>query len=334
MNILLTGGAGYIGSHLAVRLTEEHHQVVLLDNFSNSHKSISDSLTAILNKSLPLIEGDIRDTALLAKIMRDQSIDTVIHLAGLKAVGESVGNPLDYYANNVQGVISLLQAMKLENVKNLVFSSSATVYGTPQYLPIDEEHPLAPTNPYGRGKLHVEEILKDLSYSDSEWKIICLRYFNPIGAHESGLIGDYPTSMPNNLMPYLAMVANGELPKLKIYGDDYPTSDGTGVRDYIHVMDLAEGHLAAINYMKSCAGWDVFNLGTGLGSSVLEVINSFEKAIGGRIQINKVARRAGDIPQSYTSVEKARSILGWSAKKNMNEMCKSAWKFQKHKNKK
>ena len=329
MNILLTGGTGYIGTHIAVALTEQQHQIVLFDNFCNSHREVLGSLTNILNTPLPFIEGDIRNTKLISKILREWRIDTVIHLAGLKAVGESVKDPIDYYANNVQGSISLLQAMKSESIKRLVFSSSATVYGIPQYLPIDEEHPLDPTSPYGRTKLHIEEILRDLSKSDPEWSIACLRYFNPIGAHESALIGENPQSIPNNLMPYLAKVADGELLELNIYGNDYSTHDGTGIRDYIHVMDLAEGHLAAINYTNEQMGFNVFNLGTGIGHSVLDVIGSFERATGSHIPIKKVGRRDGDVPQSYTRIDKAKKLLHWHAKRDMNNACLSAWKFQK-----
>ena len=246
MNILLTGGTGYIGSHTAVVLSQAGHEVVLLDNFCNSNPSVLERLRKVLSKALPCIEVDVRDTDIVEKVLREYKIDGVIHFAGLKAVGESVEKPIEYYANNVQGTISLLEAMKTVNVKTLVFSSSATVYGDPQYLPIDEDHPTSATSAYGRSKLHIEEMLKDVANSDSEWKIICLRYFNPVGAHESGLIGEYPNGIPNNLTPYIAQVVTGKLPYLNIYGNDYPTIDGTGVRDYIHVMDLAEGHLAAI----------------------------------------------------------------------------------------
>ena len=328
MNILLTGGAGYIGSHVAVTLSSEHHQVVLLDNFSNSQKNVLDALGEILNKPPIFIEGDIRDTKLVSRILRDWKVDAVIHLAGLKAVGGSVENPIEYYDNNVHGTISLLQAMKSENVKTLVFSSSATVYGVPQYLPIDERHPLGAANPYGRTKLHVEYILEDLSKSDPEWSIICLRYFNPIGAHESGLIGEYPLGLPNNLMPYLVMVANKELPILNIYGQDYSTPDGTGIRDYIHVMDLAEGHIAALDYARSHPGWDVFNLGSGSGCSVLELISYFEEASGESVPFKIIPRREGDIAQSYTNVEKAKKILNWCCRRNISDMCLSAWKYQ------
>jgi UDP-glucose 4-epimerase len=330
MNILLTGGAGYIGSHTAVTLTEAGHQVVIFDNFCNSDKSVLDRLERILKKRLPLIDGDVRNTALIAQTLEKFQIDTVIHFAGLKAVGESVDRPIEYYANNVQGTISLLEAMSLVNVKSLVFSSSATVYGDPQYLPIDEEHPTSATNAYGRSKLHIEEMLKDVANSDREWKIICLRYFNPVGAHESGLIGEDPNGIPNNLVPYIAQVAIGNLEKLSVYGGDYPTLDGTGVRDYIHVMDLAEGHLAALNYLSTNPGWIAVNLGAGKGISVLEVLNEYEKASAKSIRYSIEKRRAGDIASCFAKVDKAKKILGWQTKRNVHDMCASGWLWQQY----
>ena len=328
MNILLTGGAGYIGSHTAVVLSEAGHEVVLLDNFCNSNHSVLGRLQKILGKTLPCIEADVRDTTLVIKTLQDYKIDAVIHFAGLKAVGESVEKPIEYYANNVQGTISLLEAMKLTNIKTLVFSSSATVYGDPQYLPIDENHPISATNAYGRSKLHIEEMLKDVANSDSEWKIICLRYFNPVGAHESGLIGEDPNGIPNNLMPYIAQVASGKLPYLNIYGNDYPTTDGTGVRDYIHVVDLAEGHLAALNYLPKAQAWNAINLGIGRGYSVLEMIAAFEKASGVLIAHQMVPRRMGDIASCCSSTEKAKSLLSWVAKRGLQDMCSSVYKWQ------
>jgi UDP-glucose 4-epimerase len=328
VNILLTGGAGYIGSHTAVVLSEAGHEVVLLDNFCNSRRSVLERLRKILDKVLPCVEGDIRDTSLVIKTLQDFKIDVVIHFAGLKAVGESVEKPIEYYANNVQGTISLLEAMKRVDVKTLVFSSSATVYGDPQYLPIDENHPTSTTNAYGRSKLHIEEMLKDVAKSDSTWKSICLRYFNPVGAHESGLIGEDPNGVPNNLMPYIAQVASGRLPHLNIYGNDYLTPDGTGVRDYIHVMDLAEGHLAALNYIKSHTGWTAINLGTGSGLSVLEMIAGYQKVIETRISFNVVERRAGDIASCYAKVDYAKNLLDWTAKRNLLNMCSSSWRWQ------
>jgi UDP-glucose 4-epimerase len=325
MNILLTGGAGYIGSHTAVVLSQADHEVVLLDNFCNSRKSVLERLQMILGKALPCVEGDVRDTALVAKALQDYKIDAVIHFAGLKAVGESVEKPIEYYANNVQGTISLLEAMKSTNVKTLVFSSSATVYGDPQYLPIDENHPTGATNAYGRSKLHIEEMLKDIASSDTEWKIICLRYFNPVGAHDSGLIGEDPNGLPNNLMPYIAQVASGRLSHLNIYGNDYPTKDGTGVRDYIHVMDLAEGHLAALAYIEKHDGWDVFNLGTGSGYSVMEILKAYETSSQRKIKCSFTNRRNGDIASCYGAVEKSLNKLSWRAKRKIEEMTATSW---------
>ena len=325
MNILLTGGAGYIGSHTAVVLSQAGHEVVLLDNFCNSRKSVLERLQKILGKALLCVEGDVRDTALVTKTLQDYKINAAIHFAGLKAVGESVEKPIEYYANNVQGTISLLEAMKSANVKTLVFSSSATVYGDPQYLPIDENHPTSATNAYGRSKLHIEEMLKDVANSDAEWRIICLHYFNPVGAHESGLIGEEPGGLPNNLMPYIAQVASGKLPYVNVYGSDYPTVDGTGVRDYIHVMDLAEGHLAALAYVKRHKGWGAVNLGTGHGTSVLEVIASYELASGNEIAYQIKDRRTGDVASCYTAVDKSLKILKWHSKRNLVQMCSNSW---------
>jgi len=330
VNILLTGGAGYIGSHTAVVLTQAGHEVVLLDNFCNSRKSVLERLQKILGKALPCVEGDVRDTALVTKALQDYKIDAVIHFAGLKAVGESVEKPIEYYANNIQGTISLLEAMKSANIKTLVFSSSATVYGDPQYLPIDENHPTSATNAYGRSKLHIEEMLKDVANSDPSWKIICLRYFNPVGAHESGLIGEDPNGIPNNLMPYIAQVAAGKLSHLNIYGDDYPTADGTGVRDYIHVMDLAEGHIAALAHVQNHEGWDVFNLGTGHGTSVLEMISSYQKASDKEICYQIKGRRTGDIACCHTRVDRSQSVLGWHSKRSLDQMCETSWFWQKN----
>jgi UDP-glucose 4-epimerase len=330
VNILLTGGAGYIGSHTAVVLTEASHKVFLLDNFCNSQKDVLDRLRKILDKALPMIEGDIRDTALITKTLQEFEIDAVIHLAGLKSVGESGDIPIEYYANNVQGTISLLEAMQGANIKTLVFSSSATVYGDPLYLPIDENHPTAATNAYGRSKIHVEEILRDVVKSDSDWRVICLRYFNPVGAHSSGLIGEYPRGIPNNLMPYMAQVAAKKLPRLNVYGADYPTLDGTGIRDYIHVVDLARGHLAALNYLQNQRGWDVINLGTGRGSSVLEMISSYQKASGLEIPYEIIERRVGDIASCYTKVDKSRDLLKWDATHTLDQMCESSWLWQKN----
>lgn len=325
MNVLLTGGTGYIGSHAAVVLSQAGYEVVLLDNFCNSNPSVLDSFEKIVGKALHCVQADVRDTVLVAKTLRECKIDAVIHFAGLKAVGESVKSPIEYYANNVQGTISLLDAMKSTDIKTLVFSSSATVYGDPQYLPIDENHPTGATNPYGRSKLQIEEMLKDVASSDADWKIICLRYFNPVGAHESGLIGEKPNGLPNNLMPYIAQVAIGKLPYLSIYGNDYPTIDGTGVRDYIHVVDLAEGHLAALNYVQRQLGCDFFNLGTGRGYSVLEVVSAYGAVIGKKIPYQVVGRRVGDIASCHAGVEKTQNLLQWNAKRTLEQMCKSSW---------
>lgn len=330
MNILLTGGTGYIASHTAVVLANAGYKVVLLDNFCNSHESVLERLKQIIHQDLSFIAGDVRDTALITRVLQDYKIDAVIHFAGLKAVGESVENPIEYYANNVQGTISLLEAMKCANVKTLVFSSSATVYGDPQYLPIDEDHPTSATNPYGRSKLHIEEMLKDVANSDPEWKIICLRYFNPVGAHESGLIGEDPNGIPNNLFPFIGQVALGLLPSLKIFGNDYATSDGTGVRDYIHIMDLADGHLAAMVYVVKNPGWNAINLGTGQGYSVLQALDAYRMESEKKITSEIVNRRHGDIAECYASPEKAYRLLGWRAKRSLSDMCKSSWHWLRH----
>ena len=328
MNILLTGGAGYIGSHTSVVLSQAGHEVVLLDNFCNSSPSVLERLQKILGKALPCVEVDVRDTEVVEKVLREYRIDAVIHFAGLKAVGESVANPVLYYANNVQGSISLLQAMQKVGVKTLVFSSSATVYGEPQYLPYDENHPTNPMNPYGQSKLQVEEILRDLAIADPEWKIVSLRYFNPVGAHESGLIGEDPNGVPNNLMPYLAKVAAGELPYLNVFGDDYDTRDGTGERDYIHVMDLAEGHNAAIFYLaNSGPGLEVINLGTGESVSVLKLVSIYEEVIGRNIKRVVSEKRPGDLPSYYAQANKARKLLQWSARYSIKDMCETTERF-------
>ena len=328
MNLLLTGGTGYIGSHLATVLTEIGHQVVLFDNFCNSKHDVVKRLEKITGQRTTLVSGDVRDTALLVQTIKSHKIAAVIHLAGLKAVGESVARPIDYYANNVQGAISLLQAMQITDIKTLVFSSSATVYGSPQYLPINEVHPIGATNPYGRSKLHVEEMLADLTRSDPAWHVICLRYFNPVGAHESGLIGEDPNSIPSNLMPCVAQVAAGHLTHLKVFGNDYSTLDGTGVRDYIHVMDLAEGHVAALDFLAMHPGWHAINLGTGQGYSVLQVLQAFEATVGRKLPYQIVARRPGDVAQCFAKVELAEELFGWKAMRNLTEMCSSSWKWQ------
>jgi len=329
MNILLTGGMGYIGSHTAVVLTEAGHKAVLYDNLYNSKSIVLDRLETVTGKRLAFIEGDVRDTPKLEQTLTGHKIDAVIHFAGLKAVGESVEKPIEYYENNVTGTISLLRAMHMASIKNIVFSSSATVYGDPQYLPLDERHPTSATNPYGRSKLQIEEILADLTKSDPEWRIACLRYFNPVGAHESSLIGEDPNGIPNNLMPYIAQVASGKLPHLNIFGDDYNTKDGTGVRDYIHVMDLAEGHKSALDFLNNHKGWHAINLGTGAGYSVLEMVQAFEQASGKSIPYQITSRRDGDIATCYAKVDKSEQQLNWKAERNLGEMCSSTWYFQR-----
>jgi UDP-glucose 4-epimerase len=309
-------------------LSEAGHEVVLFDNLCNSKRSVLDRLETITGKRFPFIEGDVRDRALVEGVLKEQGIDAVIHFAGLKAVGESVEQPIDYYDNNVTGTISLLKAMRAADVKTLVFSSSATVYGDPQYLPLDEAHPTSATNPYGRSKLQIEEMLADVARSDASWRIACLRYFNPVGAHDSGLIGEDPNDIPNNLMPYIAQVASGKLPQLNVFGDDYDTPDGTGVRDYIHVMDLAEGHNAALDFLEQETGWHAINLGTGTGYSVLEMVRAFERASGRAVPYVLAPRRAGDIAACYAKAEKAREQLGWTATRTLEYMCESTWRFQ------
>ncbi len=329
MKVLLTGGMGYIGSHTAVVLLSSRHQVVLYDNLSNSSDRVLEKLTQITVQKPPFVKGDVRDTDLLKDTIVRQKIDAVIHLAGLKAVGESVQKPVDYYANNVEGTISLLQAMQSAQVKTLVFSSSATVYGEPKYLPLDENHPTSATSPYGRSKLHIEEMLSDVTASDPDWRIACLRYFNPVGAHESGLIGENPTGVPNNLMPYIAQVVAQQRTILSVFGGSYPTKDGTGVRDYIHVMDLAEGHAAALNFLSQAPGWHAINLGAGQGYSVLDMVRAFEKASGRFVPYNITANRAGDVAACYADTNKASEQLNWRASRTLDEMCSSAWHFQR-----
>lgn len=335
MNILLTGGTGYIGSHTAVELAnvaQSDSHIVLLDNLCNSeavtvdrvHQVISDTKGAVIT----FVKGDIRDTALLTQVLREHKIEAVIHFAGLKAVGESVSQPIDYYANNVHGTISLLQAMQSCDVRKIVFSSSATVYGEPQWLPLDETHPTSAANPYGRTKLHIEDMLFDLCQSDPEWSAICLRYFNPVGAHSRGLIGEHPKGTPNNLMPFITQVASGQRSHLNVFGNDYPTPDGFGIRDYIHVVDLALGHVATLNLANKQTGWQAINLGTGKGVSVLELVHAFEEANQIKIPYQIVARRAGDVAACYASTQKAQSVLNWQAKLSLKDMCQSAWQFE------
>lgn len=325
MSILLTGGTGYIASHTAVALVEAGEDVVLLDNLSNSTTEVVGYLAQILGRPVPFVQGDVRDSARVRQVLAEHRCTAVAHFAGLKAVGESVEQPLRYFENNVEGTLSLLRAMESVGLSRIVFSSSATVYGEPRYLPLDEAHPVSATNPYGRSKLHVEEILSDLCASNAAWSAVCLRYFNPVGAHPSGHLGEDPKGIPNNLLPYVVRVATGELPVLKVFGDDYPTADGTGVRDYIHVMDLAAGHVAALKFLQREAGWHSINLGTGRGFSVLEIVRAFERASGQRVAHVVAPRRAGDVATCYANPAKAEQALGWRAERGLEEMCASAW---------
>jgi UDP-glucose 4-epimerase len=326
--ILVTGAAGYIGSHTCVELLSAGYSVVALDNLCNSSPESLKRVETITGQLIPFYEADIRDRLALNALLRTHRIDATIHFAGLKAVGESVSNPLSYFENNVGGTVTLLQALGEAGVKNFLFSSSATVYGDPETVPITESAPLSTTNPYGRSKLMVEQILEDLGKSDPSWAIGALRYFNPAGAHPSGLIGEDPRGIPNNLMPFIAQVAVGRREKLSVFGSDYPTPDGTGVRDYIHVVDLAQGHLAALAELFRSGRSFTLNLGTGQGYSVLEMVSAFEKASGRRIPYELVARRPGDIATCYADPTNARRILGWSAKKGLAEMCADHWRWQ------
>ena len=334
--ILVTGGAGYIGSHTCIALHQAGYDIVVYDNLSNSSREAINRVSTLIGQPIEFIEGDIRDTELLRQVFTEHQFFGVIHFAGLKAVGESVAKPLLYYNNNVSGTITLLEAMAEANVKNLVFSSSATVYGDPEVLPIDEKSPRSCTNPYGQSKLTVEHILQDLAATNDGWNLIPLRYFNPVGAHPSGQIGEDPNDIPNNLMPYISQVAVGKLEKLSIFGNDYPTIDGTGVRDFIHVTDLAQGHVAALNYLQKRVGQDKYssigflpiNLGTGKGTSVLELVTAFSKVSGQDIPYQFAARRAGDIASCYASADKAKDLLGWEAKLSITEMCQDTWNWQ------
>lgn len=331
MAILVTGGAGYIGSHTVVELQNAGYEVVVIDNLCNSSEEALKRVEQITGKPVKFYKADVRDREALEKIFENESIDSCINFAGLKAVGESVAKPLEYYENNINGTLVLLDVMRKHNVKNFVFSSSATVYGNPAFVPITEECPKgAITNPYGQTKGMLEQILTDLQKADKEWNIILLRYFNPIGAHESGLIGENPNGIPNNLMPYITQVAVGKLPKLGVFGDDYDTPDGTGVRDYIHVVDLAIGHVKAIEKLKENPGLEVYNLGTGKGYSVLDIVKNFEAASGVKIPYEIKPRRAGDIATCYADATKAKNELGWVAERDLQTMCADSWRFQKN----
>jgi UDP-glucose 4-epimerase len=330
MNILVTGGAGYIGAHTCVELLSAGYNVTVFDNFCNSHPEALRRVEQITGRKLIVVEGDIRSQAALEDALQQQGCEAVIHLAGLKAVGESVNKPLEYYDNNVVGTLRLLAAMKNCGVSTLVFSSSATVYGEPQCLPLIEDHPLSATNPYGRTKLVVEEMLRDFYNAESVLRIAILRYFNPVGAHESGLIGEAPNGVPNNLMPYVAQVAVGFREQLNIWGDDFPTHDGTGVRDYIHVADLAAGHLAALKKLALSPQCVAINLGTGVGYSVLDVVKAFEVSSGRRIPFRIQSRRTGDVAACYANADLAAQYLGWKATRTLASMCADHWRWQRN----
>jgi len=328
MKILVTGGTGYIGSHTCLELLQAGHEVIVIDNLSNSKEESLKRVREITGRSLTFHQIDLLDRKALSDLFENTPIDAVIHFAGLKAVSESTRIPLRYYHNNVTGTLILCEVMIQYNVKDLVFSSSATVYGDPKSVPVREDFPVLPANPYGRTKLMIEDILSDLYRADGAWNIALLRYFNPIGAHASGRIGENPNGIPNNLLPYIAQVAIGRLPELSVYGDDYPTNDGTGVRDYIHVVDLATGHIRALDRLRGHPGLVTYNLGTGQGYSVLEVVAAFEKACGRKIPYKIVKRRPGDIAACYADPDKAKRELGWSADRGLEEMCADIWRWQ------
>ena len=331
MTVLLTGGAGYIGSHTAVELLSAGHDVIIADNYANSSPIVAQRITQITGKPVKCYEADAADPAALERIFQENAIDSVIHFAGLKAVGESVRLPLDYYRNNLDSTLALLAAMEAHGVRQLIFSSSATVYGRHAALPYREDAETGPcTNPYGWTKLFIEQIIRDYAAAHPDFSVVLLRYFNPVGAHESGLMGEDPRDIPNNLMPHIARVAVGTLPYLNVFGNDYPTPDGTGVRDYIHVTDLATGHMAALDYAASHTGVEVFNLGTGTGYSVLDLVHAFSRACGRDIPYRIAPRRSGDIAACYADVTKAKEILGWRAKLDIDDMCHSAWNWQSH----
>lgn len=331
MSILVTGGVGFIGSHTVVELQNAGYDVVVLDNLCNANPKVLDRIEAITGKKVPFYQADIRDREALNEIFEKESIDSVIHFAGLKAVGESVQKPLEYYDNNISGTLVLVDVMRQHGCKNIIFSSSATVYGDPAFVPITEECPKGVcTNPYGWTKSMLEQILSDIQKADNEWNVVLLRYFNPIGAHKSGTIGENPNGIPNNLMPYITQVAVGKREELGVFGDDYDTPDGTGVRDYIHVVDLALGHVKALKKIEEKAGLKIYNLGTGCGYSVLDVVHNFEKASGVKIPYSIKPRRAGDIATCYADAAKAKEELGWEAQYGILEMCEDSWRWQKN----
>ena len=329
MAILVTGGAGFIGSHTCVELLENGYEVVIVDNFINSKPEALNRIKQITGKDFKFYEADLLDKAAVETIFKENKIDAVIHFAGLKAVGESVAQPIRYYHNNITGTLILCQVMQEAGVKKIVFSSSATVYGSPKTVPIREDFPLHTTNPYGSTKLMIENILQDIFVADNEWSIALLRYFNPIGAHKSGLIGEDPNGIPNNLMPYIAQVAAGKLEVLSVFGDDYDTKDGTGVRDYIHVVDLAQGHIKAVKKVLGGSGVDAYNLGTGIGYSVLDMVHAFETANNVKVNYKIAPRRPGDIAVCFADPKKAKELLGWQAQFGIEDMCRDSWNFVK-----
>ncbi len=331
MRILVAGGAGFIGSHTVVELAEAGHETVILDNFSNSSEKVIGRIEAITGKKITFYKADILDKGALEEIFSKEKIDAVIHFAGLKAVAESVQKPWEYYENNIAGTLTLVDVMRKHGVKNIIFSSSATVYGNPAFIPITEECPKGQcTNPYGWTKSMLEQILSDIQKADKEWNVILLRYFNPIGAHKSGTIGENPSGVPNNLMPYITQVAVGKREELGVFGNDYNTPDGTGVRDYIHVVDLAKGHVKALKKIEENAGLKIYNLGTGIGYSVLDIVKNFEEASGVKIPYAIKPRRAGDIDTCYSDASRAKEELGWEAENGIREMCEDSWRWQKN----
>lgn len=330
MKILCTGGAGYIGSHTCVELLKANHEVVIVDNLYNSSKNVLSRIEEITGKTVTFYEADVTDSAAMNAIFEKENLDAVIHFAAYKAVGESVAKPIEYYRNNLDCTLTVLEAMKKYGVKKFIFSSSATVYGIPDHMPLDETMPTSATNPYGWTKYMNERILTDAAKANPDWSIVLLRYFNPIGAHETGRIGEMPNGIPNNLFPYILQVALGKLPYLHVYGNDYPTPDGTGVRDYIHVVDLAKGHVAAALYADTHTGTEIINLGTGHGYSVLDIIHAFEQENGIHIPYQIEARRPGDIAECYADAAKAKELLGWEAEKEIADMCRDGWRWQKN----
>lgn len=330
MAILLAGGAGFIGSHTAVELMDAGYEVVIVDNFYNSSPEVVRRIEEISGKSVKVYNVDAADNDAMDKVFEENEIETVIHFVGLKSVGESVSLPLKYYRNNLDSTLTILELMEKHDVRNIIFSSSATVYGSPKKVPITEDMPTGGcTNPYGKTKFMIEDILQDAAVANKNLSVVLLRYFNPIGAHESGRIGEMPSGIPNNLMPYITQVAIGKLKELSVYGNDYPTHDGTGVRDYIHVVDLAKGHVAAVDYCENHDGTEVFNLGTGVGYSVLDIVNTFSRVNGIKIPYKIVGRRDGDIAECYADASKAQEVLGWSAELTLEDMCRDSWNWQK-----